>query len=109
MIRDGSEREIPLADVRVGDFVIVRPGERVPVDGVVREGASEIDESMLTGESLPVAKSPGAEVFGGTVNGTGAFRFEARKLGAIPRSRGLSNWSSARRGRRRRSHGSPMW
>ena len=59
----------------------MRPGERVPVDGVVRDGASEIDESMLTGESLPVSKSAGAEVFAGTANGTGAFRFEARKVG----------------------------
>jgi Cu+-exporting ATPase len=81
VIRDGSEREIPLADVRAGDLVIVRPGERVPVDGLVRDGASEIDESMLTGESLPVSKSAGAEVFAGTTNGTGAFRFEARKVG----------------------------
>jgi len=81
VIRDGSEREIPLADVRAGDLVIVRPGDRVPVDGLVRDGASEIDESMLTGESLPVSKSAGAEVFAGTANGTGAFRFEARKVG----------------------------
>ncbi len=81
VIRAGSEQEIPLAEVRVGDIVIVRPGERVAVDGVVREGASEIDESMLTGESLPVAKTAGAKVFGGTVNGTGAFRFEAKKIG----------------------------
>ncbi len=81
VIRNGAEQEIPLAEVRVGDLVIVRPGERVAVDGEVREGASEIDESMLTGESLPVAKNPGAKVFGGTVNGTGAFRFEAKKVG----------------------------
>ncbi len=81
VIRDGSEREIPLAEVRAGDLVVVRPGERVPVDGSVRDGASEIDESMLTGESLPVSKSAGAEVFAGTTNGTGAFRFEARKVG----------------------------
>ena len=81
VIRDDSEREIPLAEVRAGDLVIVRPGERVPVDGLVRDGASEIDESMLTGESLPVSKSAGAEVFAGTANGTGAFRFEARKVG----------------------------
>ena len=67
--------------MQAGDLVIVRPGERVPVDGVVREGASEIDESMLTGESLPVAKTAGTQVFGGTVNGTGAFRFEATKVG----------------------------
>ena len=81
VIRDGNEQEIPLAEVRAGDLVIVRPGDRVPVDGVVRDGASEIDESMLTGESLPVPKSAGTEVFAGTANGTGAFRFEAKKVG----------------------------
>jgi Cu+-exporting ATPase len=81
VVRTGAESEIPLADLRVGDQVIVRPGERVPMDGVVREGESEIDESMLTGESLPVAKSPGSDVSGGTVNGAGAFRFEASKIG----------------------------
>jgi Cu+-exporting ATPase len=81
VVRDGSEREIPLAEVRLGDLVIVRPGERVAVDGVVVDGSSEIDESMLTGESLPVSKSAGADVFAGTANGTGAFRFEARKVG----------------------------
>ncbi len=81
VVRDGREREILLADVRSGDMVIVRPGERVAVDGVVVDGSSEIDESMLTGESLPVPKSPGANVFAGTANGTGAFRFEARKVG----------------------------
>jgi Cu+-exporting ATPase len=81
VVRDGSEREIPLVDVRLGDLVIVKPGERVPVDGLLIEGSSEIDESMLTGESLPVSKSPGADVFAGSANGTGAFRFEARKVG----------------------------
>ena len=81
VIRDEKEQEVPLVDVRAGDLVIVRPGERVPVDGVVRDGASEIDESMLSGESLPVAKSAGAQVFAGTTNGTGAFRFEAKKVG----------------------------
>ncbi len=81
VIRDGGEQIIPLADVRIGDIVVVRPGERVPVDGVVRGGSSEIDESMLTGESLAVSKAPGAQVFAGTANGTGAFRFEAEKVG----------------------------
>jgi Cu+-exporting ATPase len=81
VVRQGTEQEIPLADVRVGDLVIVRPGDRVAVDGVVREGASEIDESMLTGESLPVPKNVGAAVHAGTVNGTGAFRFEATRVG----------------------------
>lgn len=81
ILRDGVEVEVPAAEVGVGDVVIVRPGERVPVDGVIREGASELDESMLTGESLPVAKLRGATVFGGTVNGTGAFRMEATRTG----------------------------
>lgn len=81
VIRGGAEIEVPLAEVRLREIVIVRPGERVPVDGVVRTGASEIDESMLTGESLAVSKLPGAQVFGGTVNGTGAFQFEATKIG----------------------------
>jgi len=81
VVRDGNEQEIPLADVRAGDLLIVRPGERVPVDGVLRDGASEIDESMLSGESLPVSKSAGSEVYAGTANGTGAFHFEAKKVG----------------------------
>jgi Cu+-exporting ATPase len=81
VVRKETEQEVPLADVRVGDIVIVRPGERVAVDGTVREGASEIDESMLTGESLPVPKNAGATVHAGTVNGTGAFRFEATRVG----------------------------
>jgi P-type Cu+ transporter len=81
VMRDGIEVEIPLAGVGRGDIVVVRPGERVAVDGVVTEGASDIDESMLTGESLVVSKVAGAQVFGGTLNGTGALRFEARKVG----------------------------
>jgi P-type Cu+ transporter len=81
VIRDGNEQEIPLVDVRAGDLVIVRPGERVPVDGVLRDGSSEIDESMLSGESLPVSKTVGAKVFAGTANGNGAFHFEAKKVG----------------------------
>jgi Cu+-exporting ATPase len=81
VIRQGTEAEIPLAEVAVGDVVVVRPGERVPVDGVISDGASEIDESMLTGEGLPVAKTMDSPVFGGTINGTGAFRFLATKIG----------------------------
>ncbi|MDE3197643.1 MAG: cadmium-translocating P-type ATPase, partial [Acidobacteriota bacterium] len=81
ILREGVETEVPLADVQVGDVVVTRPGERVAVDGIVREGSSEIDESMLTGESLPVAKSSGSAVHAGTLNGTGAFRFEATRVG----------------------------
>lgn len=80
--RDGVETDIPAADVRAGDIVVVRPGERVPVDGQVVSGDSAVDESMLTGESLPVAKTTGDRVIGGTINGKGAFRLRATTLGA---------------------------
>ena len=82
VIRDGVETDVPTAEVRVGDFVRIRPGERVPVDGVVTEGASTVDESMLTGESLPVEKAPEAKVFAGTVNRTGTFVFRAARVGS---------------------------
>lgn len=81
VVRDEKETMIPLADVVTGDELVVRPGERIPVDGRIIEGATDIDESMLTGESLPVAKTPGSMVYGGTMNTTGAFRFEAAKVG----------------------------
>jgi Cu+-exporting ATPase len=81
VLRDGRELEIPVEEVVPGDRVLVRPGEKIPVDGRVIEGESAVDESMLTGESLPVEKQPGDEVFGATVNRTGAFRFEATKIG----------------------------
>jgi Cu+-exporting ATPase len=79
--RDGQETDIPVEEVRIGDLVLVRPGEKVPVDGVVRQGASAVDESMLTGESLPVEKRAGDPVTGATLNKTGTFRFEATKVG----------------------------
>jgi Cu+-exporting ATPase len=81
VIRDGAEIEVPIADVRAGDMVVVRPSERIPVDGDVCEGVSEVDESMLTGESLPVSKRPGSTVYAGTMNSSGAFRFSATKVG----------------------------
>ena len=81
VIRDGEEREILVEDVQVGDLILVRPGERVPVDGVVRYGYSSIDESMITGESIPVEKRVGDEVIGATINKTGSFQFEATKVG----------------------------
>ncbi|HET7458159.1 MAG TPA: heavy metal translocating P-type ATPase [Gemmatimonadaceae bacterium] len=79
---DGREEDVPVEQVRHGDVVVVRPGERLPVDGEVVAGASAVDESMLTGESMPVAKGAGDRVIGGTVNGTGAFRYRATTLGA---------------------------
>ena len=82
VVREGREADIPIEDLRVGDVVIVRPGEKVPVDGVILEGASSLDESMLTGESLPVDKGPGDTVIGATLNRTGSFRFRATKIGA---------------------------
>jgi Cu+-exporting ATPase len=81
VIRDGEEREVPIEDVQVGDLIMVRPGERVPVDGVIRQGYSSIDESMVTGESIPVDKKAGDVVIGATINKTGSFQFEATKVG----------------------------
>lgn len=78
---DGVESDVPLEDTRVGDRLRVRPGERVPVDGVLESGASGVDESMLTGESMPVEKIVGARVVGGSINGTGAFVMRADKVG----------------------------
>ncbi len=82
VLRDGSEVEIPIESVALADVVVVRPGERLPVDGVVIDGRSAVDESMLTGESLPVDKGPGDEVVGGTINKQGLLRFEATRVGA---------------------------
>ncbi|MDK2882625.1 MAG: P-type Cu+ transporter [Bacillota bacterium] len=81
VIRDGREVDIPVAEVQVGDIVVVRPGEKIPVDGIIIEGASAVDESMLTGESLPVDKGVGDTVVGATLNKHGAFKFRAEKVG----------------------------
>ncbi len=81
VIRDGVERDLPIEQVRVGDLVRVRPGEKVPVDGVITEGRSALDESMLTGESLPVDKAEGDQVIGATLNASGSFVFRATKVG----------------------------
>ncbi len=80
--RDGAELEIPVEEVIPGDIVLVRPGEKIPVDGTVVEGHSSIDESMISGESMPVTKKEGDTVIGATMNGTGAFRFKAEKVGS---------------------------
>jgi P-type Cu+ transporter len=81
VIRRGQEIDIPIQAVRVGDIVLVRPGEKIPVDGEVIEGTSTIDESMVTGESLPVKKQPGDEIIGATLNKTGSFKFRATRVG----------------------------
>ncbi|HWQ47466.1 MAG TPA: heavy metal translocating P-type ATPase [Methanosarcina sp.] len=82
IIVNGVEKEVPIEEVTVGDIVVVRPGEKIPVDGVVVEGSSAVDESMLTGESIPVEKSPGNTVIGATLNKMGSFRFRATKVGS---------------------------
>ena len=79
--RDGVEQDIPIEEVRVGDLITVRPGEKIPVDGVIEDGQSSVDESMLTGEAAPVKKAAGDEVIGATLNQTGSFRFRATKVG----------------------------
>lgn len=81
IIRNDIEMDIPVEDVKVGDLVVVRPGEKIPVDGVVVDGRSSVDESMLTGESLPVTKGPGDQVIGATLNKLGLLKFEATKVG----------------------------
>ncbi len=81
VIRDGQEVDIPVEAVRIGDVILVRPGEKIPVDGVVTEGRSAVDESMITGESIPIEKGPADQVIGATMNKVGSFKFEATKVG----------------------------
>ena len=81
VLRDGEERELPLDEVQRGDQLRVRPGDKVPIDGRVIDGRTSIDESMLTGEPLPVGKASGDNVSGGTVNGTSSFLMEAERVG----------------------------
>ncbi len=82
VVREGVETDIPIEGVVKGDLVVVRPGEKIPTDGVVVSGNSSVDESMLTGESMPVAKEAGTEVFAATLNRTGSFMFRATRIGA---------------------------
>ena len=82
VLRDGREVEVPTAEVLVGDTVVIRPGNKIPVDGTVTEGSSQVDESMLTGESMPVAKKSGDTVIGATINKSGTFRYTATKIGS---------------------------
>ena len=81
VVRDGREVEVPTADVLQGDTVLIKPGNKIPVDGEILEGSSDVDESMLTGESMPVSKKPGDAVIGATINKTGSFRYRATKVG----------------------------
>ena len=96
VVRGGEEIDIPVEQVVVGDIVVVRPGEKVPVDGVLVEGSSAVDESMLTGESIPVEKNAGDTVIGATMNKLGSFTFRATKVGA---DTALAQIVQARRGR----------
>ena len=82
VLRNGEATDVPIEEVQAGDIVIVRPGEKVPVDGVVTKGLTSIDESMLTGESIPVEKKEGDRVFGATMNGHGSIEFKAEKVGS---------------------------
>ncbi len=82
VLRDGQERDVPTAEVLKDDIVVIRPGNKIPVDGEVLEGESQVDESMLTGESMPVGKKPGDTVIGATINKSGSFRYRATKVGA---------------------------
>lgn len=81
IVRNGREMEVPIAEVQLQDVILVRPGEKIPVDGEVIEGASTVDEAMVTGESMPVKKQPGDEVIGATINKTGSFKFRATRIG----------------------------
>src|SRR5438309_11050536 len=82
VIRSGEPVEIPTAEVMVGDLLLIRPGGRIPVDATVEEGESEVDESVVTGESLPVSKGPGSELIGGSINKNGTLRARATRVGS---------------------------
>ena len=81
VIKDGKEIEVSIEDVKAGDIILVKPGEKIPVDGIVLDGASSVDESMVSGESLPIDKKAGSEVIGATINKSGVLKFEAKKVG----------------------------
>ena len=103
-----KEIDIPVEQVVAGDVLLVRPGEKIPVDGTVVDGASAVDESMLTGESLPVEKMKGAAVFAATLNKTGAFRFEATKVGKDTALQQIVRLVEDAQASRHRSPGSPI-
>lgn len=105
---DGSEEDVPLSHVHVGDLLRIRPGEKVPVDGIVHEGSSSIDESMLTGEPLPVSKRVGDKVIGATLNTSGALVMRSERIGSTPFYRRSSRWSPRRSVPRHRCNAWPM-
>jgi P-type Cu2+ transporter len=82
VMRNGAETKVPTSDVLVGETVVIKPGDKIPVDGKITDGASQVDESMLTGESMPVKKVVGDAVIGATINKSGSFRYQATKVGA---------------------------
>ena len=94
---------MPVEEVVVGDVVVVRPGEKIAVDGIVRAGSTAVDESMITGESMPVEKQVGDEVIGGTLNKTGSFRFDATKVGKDTALATIIRMVRMRKGRRLQS------
>ena len=107
VVRDGEEVDVPVEDVGVGDVVVVRPGEKVPVDGRVISGESAVDESMITGESIPVTKRAGDEVIGATMNTSGSFRFAATKVGEETALHQIMRMVEEAQGPRRPSSASP--
>lgn len=102
VLREGREQELPLAALRLGDTVLVRPGERIPVDGELLEGSGPVDESLITGESRPVDKAPGARLLGGSVNGEALLRLRCSALARSPPWPASRAWWSRRRATRRR-------
>lgn len=102
---DDAEQDVPVADLRAGDLVLVRPGENIPADGVVRKGRSEVSEAMITGESRPVGKEPGAQVIAGTINGSGSLRIEVTGTGDATKLSGIMRLvSDAQRSKSRVQH-----
>ena len=108
LLDDGREEDVALDQVVPGDRLRIRPGEKVPVDGIVTEGSSAVDESMITGESMPVAKGPGDRVIGGTVNGTGGLVMRAERVGADTMLAQIVRMVSEARRTRARSSGWPI-
>lgn len=102
IVRDGVEQEVPVAQVKKGDVFVVRPGENIPVDGIILEGSSAVNEAALTGESIPVDKAPGDEVSAATVNQSGFLKCEATRVGEDTTLSRLSRWSAMPRRPRRR-------